>query len=113
VFRKFIEFSIYVWKLERNDVTAKFCADTINSLGQIGCAHTGRKTLYRDNGRMVRLIEEYVKIMQALTAPGTIEFYDTFLKHTGASQAIRRASIKRMSVRRPVSVIVQSGLGGL
>jgi hypothetical protein len=82
ILKQFLDFSIGVWKLGRDDVTSRFCAVMMPSLGQVGCVYTGRKTLYKDDHKIVELIEEYVRILPDLRAPGAPEFYQAFLKHT-------------------------------
>jgi hypothetical protein len=117
VLKRFFEFSTDVWQQQAHEDVAKFCTLMMPNLGKVTCAVRTRKSLFRDDDRMVEVIEEYAKAIMGLEAPGAERFIEAFAKHMetdiGALLPPRGGLIvTRKTVMRRPSKLLDGVLGG-
>jgi hypothetical protein len=105
VLRRFFEWSISVWRNEAHEVTVKFCDAMLPAIGQITCIVKARKTMFRDDLTLVKLIEDYAIAIVELEAPGAEKFIDAFSKHMEMTEirdevgAAKRPKIRRETIK--------------
>jgi hypothetical protein len=89
VLKKFFEFSINLWRTQEPKVVARFCDVMIPMLGRITCIIRTRRVMFKDDERLIKLVEDYVTAILDLDATGfatddakkTHTFQETFAKH--------------------------------
>jgi hypothetical protein len=75
------------------------------ALGQITCLLKGRRTMFKDDASLVKLIEDYALAIVELEAPRAEKFIDAFSKHMDLTEigdeggAGRRAKIRREIIK--------------
>jgi hypothetical protein len=107
VLRRFLEFSIDLWKRQPPQVVARFCEVMMSSLGRLTAVYRTRKAMFKDDERMVQLIVEYARTVALLEAPGAEKFIDAFGKYTETDMAElvgKRSTRLRQTTQRLSSV---------
>jgi hypothetical protein len=117
ILKRFFEFSTGIWRRLDQDDVGKFCTLMMPVLGKVTCAVRTRKALFRDDARMVEVIEEYARAIMDLDAPGAERFIEAFAKHMEADlgsllkpQGLLMLSRKAFA-RRPSRLLEKDLLG--
>jgi hypothetical protein len=110
VLKKFLEFSLALWRRQGPDVIEKFCDLLMPSLGKIAGVVRTRRSLFRGDERMLQLIEDYTRAIMALEAPGAERFIEGFAKHLESDTGLgeQKGFVARLrwgSARRPSNII--------
>jgi hypothetical protein len=100
ILKKFFEFSIDLWKTQSNSIVEKFCDVMTPLLGRVTCIVRARRTMFKDDERLIQLVEDYGKTMIELTAPGAEKFIEAFGKHMEINDWKDDASRKNSRVRK-------------
>jgi hypothetical protein len=103
ILKKFFEFSINLWRTQEPKVVARFCDVMIPMLGRITCIIRTRRVMFKDDERLIKLVEEYLTAILDLDAKGfatddatkTRSFQETFAKHMNEEFSARSRSDTR------------------
>jgi hypothetical protein len=87
VLRRFLEFSIDLWRRQPPAIVARFCDAMMSSLGRLTAVYRTRKAMFKDDERMVRLIDEYARTLAQLEPPGAEKLIDAFGTYTETDMA--------------------------
>jgi hypothetical protein len=111
ILKRFFEFSTGVWRSQSPDDVARFCTLMMPNLGKVTCAVRTRKSLFRDDERMVEVIEEYARAILGLEAPGAERFIEAFAKHMESDLGALLPIARKAAMRRPSRIIDKGSLG--
>jgi hypothetical protein len=99
ILKKFLEFSIFIWKQHKNEVIARLCKAVMGYVGRVTCVYKAWRTTFNDNETLIQLLDEYVRTVVDLQATGAQEFVATFGKHMGGEPIKGWHSVKnRLSI---------------
>jgi hypothetical protein len=87
VLRRFLEFSIDLWRRQSGIIVGRFCEVMMSSLGRLTAVYRTRKAMFKDDERMVQLIDEYARTLAQLDSPGSEKFIEAFGKYTETDMA--------------------------
>jgi hypothetical protein len=111
ILKKFFEFSINLWRTQSSSIVEKFCDVMTPLLGRVTCIVRARKTMFKDDERLIQLVEDYGKTIIELAAPGAEKFIEAFGKHMEMSdwkdEAQRRSPRARKDTQKMFSQLIE------